>query len=299
MSTVDDWWLIEAGEYVLGTLSGSERELFEKVLERDADARTHVQFWENNFAAVEQLIQKNEALAQSGAEIPTHVWDNIVEEITKQNNANRNKTRGFDRSLQSRNTQQASAGKLTQTHANPNNAVESLQRKFDNALSAAGLAIAALLIMGMLFLHRVQVDQADVVNPVATTQPPNDSASDYDVIAVLRDESGADLWAILAETSSGQIRSVALQTPNETTQNSHQLWVVLPDDAGVQSIGLLPYGEGNSRVYVLDEAEQQARLNGGAAFAVSLEPAGGTTTSAPTGDVISVGEYTRINVSDE
>ena len=45
MSTADNqWWLTEAGEYVLGTLRGPERELFEKVLQRDADARALVDY---------------------------------------------------------------------------------------------------------------------------------------------------------------------------------------------------------------------------------------------------------------
>ena len=73
----------------------------------------------------------------------------------------------------------------------------------------------------------------------------------------------------------------------------------MPDDAGVQSVGLLPYGNGNAKVFVLEDTEQQIRLNEGAAFAVSLEAAGGTSAPAPTGEVISVGEYIHINENDE
>ena len=159
-----------------------------------------------------------------------------------------------------------------------------------------GLSMAATLVMAALLLNQTMPGRYFPAIPLLTAE---DATADYNVIAVLRDELSADLWAILAETNGATIRSVALQSPAESDENSHQLWVVLPNDAGVQTVGLLSYGNGNAKVFVLNDAEQQTRLNEGAAFAVSLESAGGTTEPAPTGEVISVGEYIRIDENNE
>jgi len=70
---------------------------------------------------------------------------------------------------------------------------------------------------------------------------------------------------------------------------------LLPEDAGVQSVGLLPYGSGNVSTYELPGDSERTSLVEGTSFAVSLEPFGGSTSSVPTGPVISVQEYTRLN----
>ena len=84
MSTADSgWWLTEAGEYVLGTLRGTERDLFEKVLERDADAREHVAYWEQRLSDLELSLQHLESNAEQPVNLPTSVWDNIAESLDK------------------------------------------------------------------------------------------------------------------------------------------------------------------------------------------------------------------------
>ncbi len=46
--------MLDAGEYVLGTLAGAERAQFEKRLATDAAARLDVRYWENQLAALAQ-----------------------------------------------------------------------------------------------------------------------------------------------------------------------------------------------------------------------------------------------------
>ena len=88
MTTIENnWWLIEAGEYVLGTLGGSERELFEKVLEKDLAARAHVRFWEENFFSLEKLVHRTESSCVAVPDIPECIWDNILLGIRPQNPA--------------------------------------------------------------------------------------------------------------------------------------------------------------------------------------------------------------------
>ena len=303
MTTIEkDWWLIEAGEYVLGTLGGSERELFEKVLENDSAARAHVRFWEENFFSLEKLVHRTESSSTAVTDIPERIWDNILAGIKKQNPGAVNAERRAPPERPHLVARQSTTGSDNQLPTRTKNKIGKIQSRLNRSRWLTAFSMAATLLMGAVLLNQMMPGKffpAIPTTPTGDVTDTTDTISDYDVIAVLRDESGADLWAILAETNGARIRSVALQTPAFSDQNSYQLWVVLPDDAGVQSVGLLPYGNGNARVFVLDDDIQQTRLNEGAAFAVSLEPVGGTTEPAPTGEVISIGEYIRISEIDE
>ena len=300
MSTTEkNWWLIEAGEYVLGTLSGSGRELFEKVLERDPDAREQVRFWEEYFFTLEQLVHRRKVADAKIPDIPDRVWDNILAGIQQQS-----PLPGKPDRSSTKEQQQAAVGRSTaygddRASARTNDNIGQIKFRSSRWRWITGFSMAATLVMATLLLNQMIPGRYFPAIPLVTSKDATDGAADYDVIAVLRDESGVDLWAILAQTNGARIRSVALQSARESNENSHQLWVVLPDDAGVQSVGLLPYGNGNAKVFVLEDTEQQTRLSEGAAFAVSLEAAGGTTAPAPTGEVISIGEYIYINENDE
>lgn len=69
---------------------------------------------------------------------------------------------------------------------------------------------------------------------------------------------------------------------------SYELWL-LPRD-GSAPISLAVLGQLDSRIAI--PAAQIGRLSAGAKLAVSVEPVGGSTTGAPTGPVILVGEIT-------
>ena len=297
-----DWWLIEAGEYVLGTLVGSERELFEKVLEKDRGARAHVNFWEENFFSLEKLVHRSESSSVAAPDIPERIWNNILVGIKEQNPASiLAKPPGKPETARIV-AQQTTGNSDYKGHIPSRHKIAKIQSRLNRSRWITAFSVAATLMMGAFLLNQTMPGKFFPAIPIASTEDAintTDDMTDYNVIAVLSDESGAELWAILAETNGARIRSVALQSTADTDQNSHQLWVVLPDDAGVQSVGLLPYGNGNAKVFVLDDTAEQTRLNEGAAFAVSLEPAGGTSGPAPTGEVISVGEYIRISEADE
>lgn len=49
--------MLDAGEYVLGTLAGAERAQFEKQLTADAAARAEVRYWEKQLAALDAAIK--------------------------------------------------------------------------------------------------------------------------------------------------------------------------------------------------------------------------------------------------
>ena len=96
-------------------------------------------------------------------------------------------------------------------------------------------------------------------------------------VAVLQNEQNVPLWAVSLRDSgqnqSGEygelVVTVVGDTDIESTQ-SHQMWMVLKDAQGVQSVGLLPDETGEVRRLVLPRP-----LSDAAELAVSLEAKGG------------------------
>ncbi|MES1941146.1 hypothetical protein T5B8_12948 [Salinisphaera sp. T5B8] len=65
--------MLEAAQYVLGTLDARERSRFETRLMHDADARRELAYWETRLGAL--------ALALRPAEPPAAVWDRVTQEL--------------------------------------------------------------------------------------------------------------------------------------------------------------------------------------------------------------------------
>ncbi len=69
-----------------------------------------------------------------------------------------------------------------------------------------------------------------------------------------------------------------------------ELWVIEPGQAPA-SLGVIPAG---SNVHLAVSQDVQRKIASGAVFAISLEPAGGSTTGAPTGPVVAAGDLRSI-----
>lgn len=294
------FWLIEAGEYVLGTLRGTERDIFEKVLINDTQAEYWVDYWEKNLEPLELKLQQSEAhlLAESGSvsPIPDHVWEQLIVAIDSQQEDAKNNIAANELTpeIYSKFHSRRSEVKEQQAILVPDAIRVNRWRTLSFIMLAATLGMGALLVQN----YAPQTDKSEQITNVNEDRFSPETPS-YNVVSILRDESGNNLWAILAETGGGRIQAVALPTAQPSSERSHQLWVVLPDDGGVQSIGVLPYGDGRVQVFELTQEDQRANLELGTAFAVSLEPAGGTNEPAPTGPVISSQGYTRLIIESD
>lgn len=274
-----EWWLVEAGEYVLGTLRGSERELFEKLLKSDPEAQNLVMYWERQFAALDSLLDENTGAITP---LPPHVWNNIEDRINDINNNFANAT--------------TASTSITQHKPSAGNVFTDSERLLTRKLQWWE-TIGALSLAACFALATVLITQWSAFLPDNTKNIDvyDTSANAYSMVSVLSAEDGTALWAIVADESSGMVRAIALDPPIEQPTLSHQLWVVLPDNQGVESVGLLPYQNGNLQSFELDTADLLTKLKAGEAFAISLEPRGGTSSAAPTGPVISSQAITRIS----
>lgn len=274
-STHGDWWLREAGEYVLGTLWSLQRDLFEKLLEKDADAYAAVRYWEHRLAPLDSLLHQDGV----DLEVPVHVWEQIERRLD-----------GEQVSLDDTVPTDRDAAPVLPARSEPF-ADRAVERQLQRWQQVAGLAIAASIVLATVLVVPLLSEQAEPQSEVASA-PVNDGLN---IVAVLSGDDSAPLWLVVADETDGSLSTIAMQTPVESVTQSHQLWVILPDDGGVESIGVLPYGDGSVKNFQLSSASALERLRAGAAFAVSLEPVGGTDGSGPTGPVISSSAFTRVD----
>ena len=103
----------------------------------------------------------------------------------------------------------------------------------------------------------------------------------YDSIAIIRDEQALPLWVVDTALGDGLVRVTAIAPPEIDDSKAYQLWLVKPDDAGVQSMGLIPQNTDQSYLLNVDVTSDKP-----VAFAVSLENAGGSTQDGPEGPVM-------------
>ena len=136
----------------------------------------------------------------------------------------------------------------------------------------AAIATVAAISLGVL-LQQPSPVQPPIVVVMSTTDP-----------ALQKTASGAAPQFVASISGDG--RSLVLkplQGAQVTAQQALELWALPASGAAPRSLGLVA----SNRVTTVMRA---ALLEGTGAFAVSVEPAGGSPTGAPTGPVISVGK---------
>jgi len=136
----------------------------------------------------------------------------------------------------------------------------------------AGVATVAAIALGVL-LQQPSPVQPPIVVVMSTTDP-----------ALQKTASGAAPQFVASISGDG--RSLVLkpiQGAQVTAQQALELWALPANGTAPRSLGLVA----SNRVTTVMRA---ALLEGTGAFAVSIEPAGGSPTGAPTGPVISVGK---------
>ena len=99
-------------------------------------------------------------------------------------------------------------------------------------------------------------------------------------VAVIQNEQQQSLWVL--RISANSIDVVPQKTIEPYSDKDYQLWMLPADGTNPVSLGLLPE---QSRSIVLSppDAFKLAEVGG---LAVSLEPAGGSTTGLPTGPIL-------------
>lgn len=107
-------------------------------------------------------------------------------------------------------------------------------------------------------------------------------------LAVVNDTSGQPAWVLRATDTDTPIEVHAIAPRPLTADKAYELWYVPGDNRPPQSLGLIP-ATGTAKLEVPNRL--RAALANQAIVAVSLEPAGGSPTGAPTGPVLYQGRW--------
>lgn len=296
MNTADErWWQAQAGEYVLGTLRGAERDVFKKILLADEDIRSIVYAWQARLSPLDTLT--------TPITPPAHLFPVIMKRIYAQPGNDEfpfDKSHELNRVGDAEPDGDAAHGRDAVRHSgaapdrgaarDPEPAPVRRRPEWRRAghrsitgsrtfwKSVAGLATAAAIALSAVLLRAV--DQ-----PPAGIQVP-------DSVSIVQNEQREALWLLTTRTGSRTLQVLALAPPPVGTDQSYELWMVKPDSAGVEAVGPLPLTEGQTSLLMLPADTAVAEL-----FAVSLEPRGGSPEAGPTGPVLFSGriiDTTRI-----
>lgn len=139
------------------------------------------------------------------------------------------------------------------------------------ALAASAAAIA--VVLGTLLLTRVPEVQVQV--------KIERQAVEAEHTAILADAT-APIWVLNAFPQSGEVRVQAVRSVDLADNQSFQLWMLPDSGAPPVSLGLLPR---TGAAVLKVSAEQLSTLTASSKVAVSIEPAGGSPTGAPTGPI--------------
>jgi len=134
----------------------------------------------------------------------------------------------------------------------------------------AAFATAASLVLGALLFEQRQRYEA-----------LQGSSLRAEGIGVILGESGAPLWLVQADFSGERVRVTTLAPPPAGGGGDYQLWQILPDGGGVGPVALLPREGGESEI-----TSTPGLVRRFDAFAVSLEPPGGSPGVLPSGAVL-------------
>ena len=137
---------------------------------------------------------------------------------------------------------------------------------FWRGLSLASLALAAI-----------------VVAPQALRRDPQ-IAKVIPIVAPMQADTGEVRFVALYEPGSDEIRVTRVKA-EKGTDRDYELWFV-DGSSAPESMGVVPDSES---VTLKVKPTMIARINAGDAFAMSVEPIGGSPTGSATGPVIAVG----------
>jgi anti-sigma-K factor RskA len=113
-------------------------------------------------------------------------------------------------------------------------------------------------------------------------RPPPDFSTRR-VVAVMHDDAQHSLWAIRLAPAADQIAAESLAPPPAPPGRVYELWLSVEGVAGLQPLGLLPEA---GRKAIPVTPENARRLSGTGQLVVTIEAAGGSQQSGPTGPVL-------------
>ena len=298
-----------AAEYVLGTLSGQERDQAEALLSFDPQFEAAVRQWERRLGELNVMVE--------AVEPPPRVWEKIKTEIgpvaipselelpqakaPEQEAPPAAATPAADLLPPETEPAKAAQAPVSPAAAPPSPGPKKVERSAD-VISLEGrvkrwrgmtLGIGALAAVFALYIALSQLApqllppqlRPPAAKMVARSEAPARLQQDR-LVAVLQQGPTAPAFLVTLDTQHRNliVRRVAA-TPE--TGRSYELWLISSRYPTPRSLGIVGNEEFTQRALPANYNVDTLR---GATYAVSLEPAGGSPSGVPTGPVLFTGK---------
>ncbi|HEY5761332.1 MAG TPA: anti-sigma factor [Steroidobacter sp.] len=125
---------------------------------------------------------------------------------------------------------------------------------------------------------------AALVLAVMLARTPTEVTQAQQYVAVVNGPQAQPLWVVSVDATQGRLAIKSINATAPAATNSYELWILPAGGAAPRSLGLLPTGTGSVDTEL--PVELRPLLASAQGLAVSLEPAGGSPTGAPTGPVV-------------
>jgi anti-sigma-K factor RskA len=294
-----------AAEYVLGTLSGEEREHAEALRSFDPKFESSVQQWERRLGELNVMVE--------AVEPPPAVWDKVKAQTgpTEADQSNRPPEERAPRlstvaALASDlpGDAQTAPGGLIASSGTPEPEAPPKSRKIEPSANVVYLArrvrrwrrlsLVAGALAALLALYiAVWQTAPDLIPPQLRLRQANIMAGSESaprmqqdrLVAVLQQGPNAPAFLLTFDLQQRMLFVRRVSAPAEAGK-SYQLWLISKNLAAPRSLGLVDNNEFTSRNLSGNFDIDTLRT---ANYAISLEPHGGSPTGAPTGPVLFTG----------
>jgi anti-sigma-K factor RskA len=265
-----------AAEYVLGTLTAEERTAVEQLAATDPAVAERIAAWERRLGVLEAMV--------APVEPPPELWTRIRDSIA-----------AVQPDAALRLPELAAEAPPRATRAESAGSVILLRQRVRRWRTVSGLvgAIAAVLALAIgLGRYRPELLPPTLQPPVRTQvvevvkevpAPPAPTPARF--VAVLQRDATAPAFVLTVDL---QARTLTVRRVADAPEagKSYELWLVSSKFPGPRSLGLV----GGSEFTKPALASFEPETIHDATYAVSLEPAGGSPTGAPTGPVLFTGK---------
>ena len=309
-----------AAEYVLGSLAGEPRLLFERLLGRDEAVRALVVGWEARLQGLADALPRHAPSDAFRSRVLQAVRDaDESADAASEDGERRSRVpddpmpgplslpaaRQVDIDLAARRSRAASPALAPIPAPAPERprvmvrtreiaANDSGWRAGAIAASVLAAALLAVLAGQMAGVPERSADVPDValVDPAPSGEPVADvvavaptegsaTAAPPTALSLLRDDEGRPRYLVEIDEADSSVRITALDAPPVASDASLQLWMADGASGELRAIGLLPTDPWSSlRLERVPLVEREP------AFAVSEEPSGGSPEAGPTGSVV-------------
>lgn len=292
-----EWWQQQSGEYVLGTLSHEDRLVIETITRTEPDVSAMIVQWQ------ERLQPLNDDLQM--VKPPAHIWQSIRASIDIDAIVSGNTPSATQLSPDLESGDIANFSAPAPGAAGTNDSFEpmhvdraryrKLGKKVDLWRSVAGLAMAACLLMTLFAGVYLKQSGESENDPATTGTAPDvvetsgeeqqtltdDTPYVADTISIVKGLGTEVLWVLETDKSAARINMTSLVPPALPAGKAYQLWMVNPGNTGLISVAVL--GSEAIKRRILDMPQEGEKA---VAFAVTMEPAGGSPDPGPTGAVL-------------